>query len=157
MELCAELGVEGSVNVDMIHADGVYHVLEINPRIGGATTLSIAASGLDTFAALLDILSGAWPTRIGRAPAERFAIECLTANPTPALLSELRARIDLVTCHDLIIDGHDHGGTLTFTVTPGDERRTVKELTELCARTGFIPAPMLDKIRHLLDVTGTHA
>jgi biotin carboxylase len=157
VELCAALGVEGSVNVDMIHADGVYHVLEINPRIGGATTLSIAASGLNTFAALLDILSGAWPARTGPAPAERFAIECLTANPTPALLAELRARIDLVTCHDLIIDGHDHGGILTFTVAPGDERRTLKELTELCARTGFIPDPMLGKIRQLLDVTGTHA
>ncbi|HLL35110.1 MAG TPA: hypothetical protein VK545_14760 [Streptomyces sp.] len=99
----------------------------------------------------------ATPARTGRAPAERFALECLTANPTPALLAELRARIGLVTCHDLIIDGHDHRGILTFTVTPGDERRTVKELTELCARTGFIPAPMLDEIRHLLEVTGTSA
>ncbi|MGW3205683.1 ATP-grasp domain-containing protein [Streptomyces sp. NPDC001135] len=149
VDLCAELGVEGSVNVDMIHADGDYHVLEINPRIGGATTLSIAASGLNTFAVLLDILSGAWPTRTG-APAERFAIECLTAKPTPALLAELRARIDLVTCHDLVIDGHDHGGILTFTVNPGDEQRAVKELGTLCAQTGFIPAPMLDKIRRVL-------
>ncbi|MGQ5635904.1 MULTISPECIES: ATP-grasp domain-containing protein [unclassified Streptomyces] len=149
VDLCTHLGVEGSVNVDMIHADGVYHVLEINPRIGGATTLSIAATGLNTFVALLDVLAGAWPTRAG-APAERFAIECLTANPTPALLAQLRARVDLVTCHDLIIDGHDHGGILTFTVDPGDERRTVKELTELCEQTGFIPASMLDKIRRVL-------
>lgn len=156
VELCAALGVEGSVNIDMIHADGVYHVLEINPRIGGATTLSIAASGLNTFAALLDILSGAWPTRTG-APAERFAIECLTANPTPELLAELRARIDLVTCHDLIIDGHDHGGILTFTVDPGDEQRAVKDLTALCTQTGFIPTPMLDKIRRLLTPTGPTA
>ncbi|WP_251097027.1 ATP-grasp domain-containing protein [Streptomyces sp. Caat 7-52] len=81
--LCTELGVEGSANVDMIHADGVYHVLEINPRIGGATTLSIAAGGLDTFTALLDILDGTWPTRTS-APADRFAIECLTANPPRA-------------------------------------------------------------------------
>ncbi|MFF9624525.1 acetyl-CoA carboxylase biotin carboxylase subunit family protein [Streptomyces griseosporeus] len=148
VELCAGLGVEGSVNVDMIHADGVYHVLEINPRIGGATTLSIAAGGPNTFVALLDILTGAWPTRAPAvARAERFAIECLTANPTPALLAELRARIDLVTCHDLVIDGHDHGGILTFTVDPGDERRTMKELTAL---NGFVPAPMLDKIRRLL-------
>ncbi|MER6030012.1 ATP-grasp domain-containing protein [Streptomyces sp. NPDC001851] len=152
VDLCTALGVEGSVNVDMIliHADGVYHVLEINPRIGGATTLSIAASGLNTFAALLDILTGAWPARAA-APAERFPIECLTANPTPALLADLRARIDLVTCHDLIIDGHNHGGILTFTVNPGDEQRVVKELGTLCARTGFIPEPMLDKIRRLLD------
>ncbi|MGW0736605.1 ATP-grasp domain-containing protein [Streptomyces sp. NPDC002851] len=153
VDLCTELGVEGSVNVDMIHADGVYHVLEINPRIGGATTLSIAAGGLNTFVALLDILNGTWPTRTGGeacAPSDRYAIECLTANPTPALLAELRARIDLVTCHDLIVDGHDHGGILTFTVDLGDERRVVKELTELSAQTGFIAAPMLDKIRRLL-------
>lgn len=149
VDLCTRLGVEGSVNVDMIHADGVYHVLEINPRIGGATTLSIAAGGLNTFVALLDILSGAWPTRAA-APAERFAIECLAANPTPALLAELRARVDLVTWHDLVIDGHDHGGILAFTVTPGDEHRVVKELTTLCARTGFLAEPMLDKIRRLL-------
>ncbi|MEV0603081.1 ATP-grasp domain-containing protein [Streptomyces sp. NPDC050315] len=153
VELCTDLGVEGSVNVDMIHADGVYHALEINPRIGGATTLSIAAGGLNTFAALLDILGGTWPTRTG-APAERFAIECLTANPTPTLLAELRARIDLVTCHDLVIDGHNHGGILTFTVERGDERRVVKDLTELCAQTDFIAAPMLDKIRRLLTPAG---
>ncbi|MGW2646311.1 ATP-grasp domain-containing protein [Streptomyces sp. NPDC001393] len=151
--LCTELGVEGSVNVDMIYADGVYHVLEINPRIGGATTLSIAAGGLNTFVALLDILAGTWPTR-NRAPAERFAIECLTANPTSALLAELRTRVDLVTCHDLVIDGHNRGGILTFTVNPGDEQRTVKELTALCAQTGFIPAPMLDKIGRLLTPMG---
>ncbi|WP_129311004.1 ATP-grasp domain-containing protein [Streptomyces sp. L2] len=149
VDLCTELGVEGSVNVDMIHADGEYHVLEINPRIGGATTLSIAASGLNTFVALLAILDGTWPTRT-EAPAERLAVECLTANPSPTLLDELGARVDLVTCHDLVIDGHDHGGILTFTVEPGDERRVLKELTELCAQTGFIPAPMLDKIRRLL-------
>ncbi|WP_159032927.1 ATP-grasp domain-containing protein [Streptomyces fodineus] len=153
VDLCTELGVEGSVNVDMVHADGVYHVLEINPRIGGATTLSIAAGGLNTFVALLDILSGTWPTRTS-APAERYAIECLTANPTPGLLAELRARIDLVTCHDLIIDGHNHGGILTFTVDPGDEQRVVKELTELCTRTDFIAPPMLDKIRRLLTSAG---
>ncbi|WP_330280920.1 ATP-grasp domain-containing protein [Streptomyces sp. NBC_00588] len=152
VRLCTALGVEGSVNVDMIHADGVYHVLEINPRIGGATTLSIAAGGLNTFAALLDILAGTWPTRT-EAPAERFAIECLTANPTPGLLAELRSRIDLVTCHDLVIDGHDHGGILTFTVEPGDERRAVKDLTELSAQTGFMAPSMLDKIRRLLTPT----
>jgi len=149
VDLCTELGVEGSVNVDMIHADGEYHVLEINPRIGGATTLSIAASGLNTFVALLAILDGTWPTRT-EAPAERLAVECLTANPTPTLLDELGARVDLVTCHDLVIDGHDHGGILTFTVEPGEERRVLKELTDLCAQTGFIPASMLAKIRRLL-------
>ncbi|MQY34566.1 D-alanine--D-alanine ligase [Streptomyces sp. RB17] len=153
VDLCTNLGVEGSVNVDMIYADGVYHVLEINPRIGGATTLSIAASGLNTFVALLDILGGAWPTRPD-APAERFAIECLTANPTPVLLAELRARVDLVTCHDLIIDGHNRGGILTFTVNPGDEQRTVKELAALCAQTGFVPTPMLEKIRRVLTGAG---
>ncbi|WP_330342047.1 hypothetical protein [Streptomyces sp. NBC_00557] len=74
--------------------------------------------------------------------------------PHPALLAQLRARVDLVTCHDLITDGHGHGGILIFTVDPGDERRTGKELTELCERTGFIPAPMLDEIRRVLTGAG---
>lgn len=152
-ELCARLGVEGSVNVDMIHADGVYHVLEINPRIGGATTLSIAATGVNTFVSLLDILTGAWPATRTEAPARRFAVECLTANPTPELRGELGARIDLVTWHDLVIDGHDHGGILVFTVEAGDEQRVVKELTELTGRTGFLPAGKLEKIRRLLTPT----
>ncbi|CAL9642599.1 ATP-grasp domain-containing protein [Streptomyces sp. enrichment culture] len=149
VQLCTDLGVEGSVNVDMIHADGVYHVLEINPRIGGATTLSVAASGLNTFVALLDILTGTWPGRSRpTAPAERFAVECLTANPTPELLADLRARIDVVTWHDLIIDGHDFGGMLAFTVNRGDEQRVLKELTAL---PGLITAPRLDRIRSLLS------
>ncbi|MEU2711556.1 hypothetical protein [Streptomyces sp. NPDC007205] len=33
---------------------------------------------------------------------------------------------------------------------PGDEQRAVKELGTLCAQTGFVPDPMLDKIRCLL-------
>lgn len=73
--------------------------------------------------------------------------------PHPGLLAELRSRIDLVTCHDLVIDGHDHGGILTFTVEPGDERRAVKDLTELSAQTGFMAPSMLDKIRRLLTPT----
>ncbi|WP_330342046.1 ATP-grasp domain-containing protein [Streptomyces sp. NBC_00557] len=48
MDLCTQLGVEGSVHVDMIHTDAVHHVLEVNPRLGGATTRSLAATGLNT-------------------------------------------------------------------------------------------------------------
>ncbi|MET9518636.1 ATP-grasp domain-containing protein [Streptomyces sp. NPDC002994] len=159
--MCAALGVQGSVNVDMIYSDGVYHVLEVNPRIGGATTLSIAASGHNTFESLVHMLLGDWPRPDGAGESPggpgRWALECLISNPTPELVSQLRSRVDLVTAHDLIIDGENHGGIMTFTCPRGDEARVTKELGELAAATGFIAPEMLEKIRNLLTPAASAA
>jgi predicted ATP-grasp superfamily ATP-dependent carboligase len=64
VELCRKLRIHGAVGVDMVYADGVYQILEINPRVSGATTMAVAASGLNTYDCLASIALGRWPARL---------------------------------------------------------------------------------------------
>jgi D-alanine-D-alanine ligase-like ATP-grasp enzyme len=147
--LCEDLGVQGSVNVDMIYTGSRYVVLEINPRIGGATTLSCAASGTNTFSALADMARGGYVP----APVRRtgWAIEFLSPERLPdPVRAELMARLNIITAHELVIDDTSHGDIVVFTLAEGDERQTVKHLQELHRTTGWPRAEILDKTRALL-------
>ncbi|MDO0917367.1 ATP-grasp domain-containing protein [Streptomyces sp. DT2A-34] len=147
--LCEELGVHGSVNVDMIYTGARYVVLEINPRIGGATTLSCAASGTNTFVALTDMARGAYTP----APVRRtgWAIEFLSPERLPeSVRAELTDRLKLVSAHELVIDDTSHGDIVVFTLAEGEERQTVKQLEELHRTAGWPRQEVLGKIRALL-------
>ncbi|QOV33832.1 ATP-grasp domain-containing protein [Streptomyces ferrugineus] len=147
--LCEDLEVRGSVNVDMIYTGSRYVILEINPRIGGATTLSCAASGTNTFTALADMARGVYAP----APVRRtgWAVEFLSPERLPEpVRSELTARLNLVTAHELVIDDTSHGEIVVFTLAEGDERQTVKQLEELHRTTGWPRQEILDKTRALL-------
>ncbi|WCD90086.1 Alanine--anticapsin ligase [Streptomyces xanthophaeus] len=148
--LCEELGVLGSVNVDMIYTGSRYVVLEVNPRIGGATTLSCAASGTNTFAALADLALGR-TAPAAAAGRTLWAIEFLSPERLPdAARTELRERLDVVTAHELVIDDTGHGDIVVLTLAEGEEQPTVKALTELHAAHGFPREEILAKIRNLL-------
>ncbi|MCI3278926.1 acetyl-CoA carboxylase biotin carboxylase subunit family protein [Streptomyces cylindrosporus] len=150
--LCEELGVRGSVNVDMIHTGGRYVVLEINPRIGGATTLSCAASDTNTFTALTDMALGRYVAGTGRRV--RWAVEFLSPESLPpGAREELADRVDLVTAHELVIDGVSHGDIVVLTLADGEEQQTVKALEDLQAVTGFPRQEVLDKVRALLSAS----
>ncbi|MFF4099022.1 acetyl-CoA carboxylase biotin carboxylase subunit family protein [Streptomyces sp. NPDC001903] len=151
MDLCAGMGVHGSVNVDMIHTGGRFVILEINPRIGGATTLSCAASGTNTFASLTRMARGL-PVAEGIAQRTGWAIEFLAREPiAPAVVAELRRRVRVVTAHELVIDGDSYGDIVVITLAEGEEDRTVKTLTELHETTGFPAADVMGKISSLLS------
>lgn len=147
--LCEDLGVQGSVNVDMIYTGSRYLVLEINPRIGGATTLSCAASGTNTFTALADMSRGAYtPAAVRRTG---WAIEFLSPERLPeSVRAELTGRLNLITAHELVIDDTSHGDIVVFTLAEGDEQQTVKQLEELHRTTGWPRQEILDKTRALL-------
>jgi D-alanine-D-alanine ligase-like ATP-grasp enzyme len=148
--LCGELGVCGSVNVDMVYTRGQFVVLEINPRIGGATTLSCAASGTNTFTSLARMARGL-PLSGGMTQRAGWAVEFLAEDRIPpAVVAELRQRVAVVTAHDLVIDGASHGDIVAFTLAEGDEDRTVKALTDLHETTGFPAADVMGKIDSLL-------
>ncbi|MFE7271456.1 ATP-grasp domain-containing protein [Streptomyces sp. NPDC057623] len=147
--LCEELGVQGSVNVDMIYTGSRYVVLEINPRIGGATTLSCAASGTNTFDALAAMARRDYTP----APVRRtgWAIEFLSPERLAAAVrTELTVRLKVITAHELVIDGTSHGDIVVFTVAEGDEQRTVEQLEELHRTAAWPRQEVLDKIRVLL-------
>ncbi|MFJ6784939.1 acetyl-CoA carboxylase biotin carboxylase subunit family protein [Streptomyces yangpuensis] len=148
--LCGELGVHGSVNVDLVHAEGRFTVLEVNPRIGGATTLSCAASGTNTFATLARMARGLPPAG-GPVRRTGWALEFLAAGGVPPAASAgLREAVSVVTVHELVIDGASRGDIVVLTLPEGEEAATVKALAELHAVTGFPAADVLGKITSLL-------
>ncbi|MFE7094868.1 ATP-grasp domain-containing protein [Streptomyces erythrochromogenes] len=150
VRLCGELGVYGSVNVDMVHTDGRFVILEVNPRIGGATTLSCAASGTNTFTTLARMARGL-PPGGGQARRTAWAVEFLTDGPVPpAALAELREHVTVVTAHELVIDGSSRGDIVVLTLPEGQEAPTVRALTDLHTRTGFPSAGVLGKLTSLL-------
>ncbi|WP_435614763.1 ATP-grasp domain-containing protein [Streptomyces coelicoflavus] len=151
--LCGDLGVHGSVNVDMIWTGGRFVVLEINPRIGGATTLSCAASGTNTFTSLARMARGL-PVPGGTARRTGWAIEFLAGEGIPpTALAELGQRVGVVTAHELVIDGASHGDIVVFRLDEGEEERTVEALAELHEASGFPGAEVMAKIGALLDVS----
>ena len=149
--LCGNLGVHGSVNVDMIYTGGRFVVLEINPRIGGATTLSCAASGNNTFTSLARMARGL-PHTGGMARRTCWAVEFLAEDGIqPKAPAELRRRVRVVTAHGLVIDGVSHGDIVVFTLAQGEEDRTVRALWELHEASGFPTTEVMAKISALLD------
>ncbi|MFG2988266.1 acetyl-CoA carboxylase biotin carboxylase subunit family protein [Streptomyces sp. NPDC048257] len=150
VDFCGGLGVHGSVNVDMIYTGGRFVVLEVNPRVGGATTLSCAASGTNTYTSLARMARGL-PVTGGTAQRTGWAIEFLAGDGMPpAVVAELRRRVRVVTAHELVIDGASHGDIVVITLAEGEEDRTVKALTELHEATGFPAADVMGKISSLL-------
>ncbi|MFG2485639.1 acetyl-CoA carboxylase biotin carboxylase subunit family protein [Streptomyces virginiae] len=150
-DFCGSLGVHGSVNVDMVHTGGRFVILEINPRIGGATTLSCAASDTNTFTSLARMARGL-PLPEGTAQRVGWAIEFLAEDGIPpAVVVELRRRVRVVTAHELVIDGTSHGDIVVITLAEGEENRTVRALTELHEATGFPAAEVMAKITSLLN------
>ncbi|WP_222623306.1 ATP-grasp domain-containing protein [Streptomyces armeniacus] len=148
-DLFAGLGVEGSVNVDMIHTAGTYRILEVNPRIGGATTLSCAASGTNTFRTLAALALGQEPA--GAPVRTGWAIEFLVPDGVPERArAELARGLELVTLHELVIDGFSHGDIVVFTLPEGEEPRTLETLAGMRRSTGFPSADVVEKIARLL-------
>lgn len=151
VDLCESLGVYGSVNVDMVHTGGRFVILEVNPRIGGATTLSCAASGTNTFTSLARMARGL-PVTGGTAQRAGWAIEFLAGDGVPPeVVAQLRRSVSVVTAHELVIEGASRGDIVVITLAEGEEERTVKTLAELHETTGFPAAGVLGKITSLLN------
>ena len=59
-EIVRGLDLQPTADVDIIWGDDGPQVLEINPRFGGVTALSMAASGVLVYWALVDMVFGNW-------------------------------------------------------------------------------------------------
>ncbi|MBE0447930.1 MAG: ATP-grasp domain-containing protein [Actinobacteria bacterium] len=57
------LNVQPTGDIDIVWSNGGPKILEINPRFGGVTALSMAASGITSYHALVDMLLGRWNSR----------------------------------------------------------------------------------------------
>jgi len=152
--LCAELEIDGAIEVEMIYSDGDYHIIEINPRVSGSTTLSIAASGLNTYECLLQILLGAWPQEHSHVTGgrRRFAFQFPIVSPDVDLLHDAERELDLVRASSFHIDGKVHAN-MVITCEFGDEMALGAALESLCARHDFLHPSMLGDIESLLART----
>ncbi len=54
------LNVQPTGDVDIVWSEDGPRILEVNPRFGGVTALSMAASGIISYHALVDMLLGRW-------------------------------------------------------------------------------------------------
>ncbi|HEY3374996.1 MAG TPA: ATP-grasp domain-containing protein [Candidatus Aquicultor sp.] len=61
-DVIGTLGVQPTGDVDIVWSEDGPRILEINPRFGGVTALSMAASGIISYHALIDMLLGRWKT-----------------------------------------------------------------------------------------------
>ena len=58
--IVADLNLQPTADVDIVWGADGPRVLEINPRFGGVTALSMAASGVPVYWALVDMVLGEW-------------------------------------------------------------------------------------------------
>ncbi|MFD4543746.1 acetyl-CoA carboxylase biotin carboxylase subunit family protein [Streptomyces bauhiniae] len=135
--LCREIGFTGSVGLDMIYENGIYQILEINPRVTGTTTPSIASTDFNTYDVLLSILDGTWPER--PEPREGIKRVCLQF-PVRALSAEFVAdatrELDLVRAQTLTIDGVEYPN-IVITCELDDRAALPAKLESLRQRHAF--------------------
>ncbi|MEU4219863.1 ATP-grasp domain-containing protein [Actinoplanes sp. NPDC026623] len=152
VQLCAEWDVNGAVEVEMIYQDGVYHVIEVNPRVSGTTLLSVVGSGRNTYVELLRMALGTWPESERPAPVSiRWALEFPLTGFTPALLGDATDQIDVVKAGTLRINGRDYGGNMVASCEFGEESRFIKAIDELNSRHHFLDRKVSGEIRELLS------
>jgi phosphoribosylaminoimidazole carboxylase (NCAIR synthetase) len=59
--IATELRLHGAAEFEFLFANGVPHLMEINPRVSGVTRLAMQAGGGDTFGALMRLAAGLAP------------------------------------------------------------------------------------------------
>ncbi|MEU1128634.1 ATP-grasp domain-containing protein [Streptomyces sp. NPDC005900] len=151
-KLCATVGITGVINLDIVYSHGTYYVLEINPRVSGATALGVAASGHNTYLSMTDILLGQW-----RAPAEpvlprqRWSLEFPVNGVTDAFVEEADQALDIVQITPaLVVDGREYGGLLIATCEYGAETDFLDRITALDATHRVLSPDMLTRLKELL-------
>lgn len=82
-------------------------MLEINPRVSGASCLSAAASGIDAFEASYRIAASQWHRRPHRLPRDRASIQAggEWAARLTRQIDEDRVELDWYRDRDIVVDG----------------------------------------------------
>ncbi|MFJ8387838.1 ATP-grasp domain-containing protein [Streptomyces sp. NPDC094438] len=150
--LCTTLGITGVINLDISYSGGTYYILEINPRVSGATALGVAASGRNTYLAMTDILLGQW-----KAPAEpvlprqRWSLEFPVNDVTDVFIKEAEQTLDVIQITpSLVVDGREYGGLMITSCEYGAEAGFLQRITALDATHHVVSADMLAQLKELL-------
>ncbi|MEU3723386.1 ATP-grasp domain-containing protein [Streptomyces sp. NPDC031705] len=151
-KLCAGMGITGVINLDIIYSGGTYHVLEINPRVSGATALGVAASGRNTYLCMTEILLGRWqPQPEPVLERRRWSLEFPVNGVTDAFTEAAGKLLDVVqVTPTLVVDGKEYGGLLIATCEFGAEAAFLEAITALDAEHGVLSADMAVQLEQLL-------
>lgn len=105
--LLSAIGYRGACCVDFVVDGGRILVLEINPRVSGASCLSAAASGIDAFEASYRIAASQWHRRPHRLPRDRASIQAggEWAARLARQIDEDRVELDWYRDRDIVVDG----------------------------------------------------
>jgi len=60
LKIADSLNLFGNVQVDMMFKDGVFYIIELNPRVSGLTNLSSSISGHNTYLQLFRLATNEW-------------------------------------------------------------------------------------------------
>lgn len=158
-KLCTGMGITGVINLDIIYSGGIYYVLEINPRVSGATALGIAASGCNSYLAMTDILLGTWgPQPEPVLERRRWSLEFPVNNVTDAFTAAAAAQVDVVqVTPKLVVDGKEYGGLMIATCEYGSEDAFLKSMASLNAEYGVLSADMARQLEQLLTSPAAQA
>ncbi|MEU9102323.1 ATP-grasp domain-containing protein [Streptomyces sp. NPDC048361] len=158
-KLCTAVGITGVINLDIIYSRGTYYVLEINPRVSGATALGVAASGRNTYLSLTEILLGQWTAPAESVlPRHRWSLEFPVNDVTDAFTKEAEQELDVVQITPtLVVDGREYGGLMIATCEFGAEDHFVRRLTALDASHHVLSPDMLAQLKELLTSPAAQA
>lgn len=114
IRLCEELDICGSVEAEMIYADGRFLLIEMNPRVSGSTSLSIVSSGVNTYLALVLVLTGDWPSSQETAGGEqrRVALQFPVRPLSRESEEATRAALNVIRLSDFTVNDVRYGNAL---------------------------------------------
>lgn len=125
--LLASINFRGACCVDFVTDGDSVEVLEINPRVSGASCLTAAASGVDAFDASYRIAVGRWSDRPKRSGTHRAALQA-----GGAWAAHLACLLDRSDC--VIERYRDEGitvdGLVSRSIIIGAETRVIEELVQ---------------------------
>ncbi|OIJ99825.1 ATP-grasp domain-containing protein [Streptomyces monashensis] len=151
-QLCTTLGITGVINLDIIYSGGTYYVLEINPRVSGATALGVAASGCNTYVSMTEILLDRWKAPATPVlPRRRWSLEFPVNNVTDIFIKEAEQVLDVVQITPtLVVDGREYGGLMIASCEYGAETAFLRQITALDAGHHVLSPEMLGQLEELL-------
>ncbi len=105
--LLDSLQFRGSCCVDFVVSNSEVNVLEINPRVSGASCLSAAASGLDAFYASYEIANSRWSERSVKMCGSGAAIQAggTWATRVEEQIRELGVEVEWFRDQKIVVDG----------------------------------------------------
>jgi biotin carboxylase len=156
VELCRGLQIDGAIEVEMIYHDRTYSIIEINPRVSGSTSMSIAASGFNTYLGLFGMLFGDWPPRPAAdcwgqhlTARRRLAFQIPLATLSPHVLNLAHRDLTIVRASNFTVDEVTYANML-ITCEYAETAATARALTELTLRHGLLEPEVHAELAELL-------